>query len=215
MASMHGRERSFALVAAIMTMLATASPLHARQIVFRLDSARTSIGFDADATLGTFHGAARRFSGRVTLADAAAPATASGSIVVQVASFETGNGMRDGHLRHDMDADDYPTITFELRAVDLEGVESAVAGAGVNDPPDAPLEHGAILRGDLTIHGETRAVGVPARFRVTSDSIRVVGRLPIRFTDFAMKPPSRLLGTVRVRNDLVLGFDAVFVHEGV
>jgi polyisoprenoid-binding protein YceI len=134
-----------------------------------------------------------------------------GEVMLEVASFRTGNGMRDGHLRGDMDAAEHPRVTFVADGVveaPLAQVDSLLAGiVAFSDTLPAARVY---IEGRLTIRDSTRAVRIPARIRMSADTLRVRGRLATRFTEFGMKPPSRLLGTVKVKDDIALLFDALF-----
>ena len=176
-----------------------------------LDSAGTYIGFEADATLGRFEGRATRFAGWAEVHDTVNFAGTRGHVEMDVASFKTGNGMRDGHLRGDMQADRHPRILFETDDVltaDIATIDSLLAGV-VRFSDSIPALR-IIIEGRLSVRDSVRAVRIPARVRMAGDTIRVRGRLATRFTALGMKPPSRILGTVKVRDDIVLVFDALF-----
>ena len=180
-----------------------------RQRSYVLDTLRTRIGFEAGATMGAFGGTARRFRGHAEIADTASLTGATGRIEIDVASFRTGIGIRDGHLRGDLDADEYPTITFVLASA-RRSAEPFSAETGLVMAADEPARAPVLLSGQLTIRGETRDIGIPALVRFAADSLYARGRVPVRFTDFDMKRPSRLLGMAKVDDALVLHFDAVF-----
>ncbi len=80
------------------------------------------------------------------------PAASSVSATIQVASVDTGNERRDGHLRTAdfFDADSYPTITFESTSVRAEG-DSLIA------------------TGNLTIRDQTREVELPIQILGTRE----------------------------------------------
>ncbi len=72
------------------------------------------------------------------------PAASSVSATIQVASVDTGNERRDGHLKTGdfFDAETYPTITFESTSVRAEG-------------------DGLVATGNLTIRDQTSEVELP------------------------------------------------------
>ncbi|MGH7554966.1 MAG: YceI family protein [Longimicrobiales bacterium] len=180
---------------------------HPQRIPVQLDTLRSRVWFEADATLGKFTGTARRVRGHAEIADTADFTRATGRIEIDAASFRTGIGMRDGHLRDELEVSKYPMIVFALADANRSS-EDAVANIETRGGDLSGT--GVILMGTLTIKDVTRDVGIPARIRFTRDSLYARGRVPIRFTDFDMKPPTRMLGTTKVRDDLVLQFDAVF-----
>jgi polyisoprenoid-binding protein YceI len=182
---------------------------------FALDTALTHIWFEADASLGRFEGRATRFSGWADVADTLEFVGSTGRVEIEVASFKTGNGMRDGHLRGDMKADRFPVIVFDGRDVQpakIDTIDSLLAGIVAFS--DAVPAARIFITGELTIQDSTREVRIPARARISGDTLRVRGKLSTRFTEFGMKPPSRILGTVKVKDDIVLLFDALFRRSG-
>jgi polyisoprenoid-binding protein YceI len=107
--------------------------------------------------------------------------------------------MRDRHLRDDLGVVRYPRVHCLL---------DSVRGVGV---PDARGERTATVFGRLTVRGSQRDIQLNSFFVQRADTLQVRGSAPIRFTQFEMKPPSRLLGVARVRDDLLLHFLSFFV----
>jgi polyisoprenoid-binding protein YceI len=173
-----------------------ASLTHRQTSRFDIDSANTRIGFEANATLGAFRGSARKVTGFVETAQRDF-VDARGQIEVSAASFQTGIGLRDRHLRETIEAEKYPLIRFVLDSARYEQTDSTgAAWFG--------------LHGRLTIRNVTRSPVIRARLTAAGDSIVVAGRLPAKFTDFEMKPPSRMLGTTKVKDDFVITFHCTF-----
>lgn len=119
---------------------------------------------------------------------------ATGSFEVRVAEMRSGIGLRDRHLRSTLRADSFPVIRF-----DLVGVDAGSAGQDgpVND--STPVTY----QGRLTIRGVTRTVRVPGAVVRRGDSLTVlVARFPLNLAEYAVRPPSRFLGAVRVHDDV-------------
>jgi len=85
----------------------------------------------------------------------------------------------------------YPTI--ELLGTALAGVDGTGSFAGT-----------------LRLHGVIRPVRVPLAWSQTGETLRVRGRLRLRFSDFGITPARVGLGTIRVRNEFAVEWDAVF-----
>jgi len=175
--------------------LLAAAPASAQAVRYRLEPGETRISFDASATMGRFSGRARRTSGWAEVGDATTLAGTRGEIHVDAASFGTGVALRNRHLRDEMETEKYPWIRFVLDRVE----PSSRGGA-------------ATLHGRLTIKATTREVAIPAMIGLAGDTLVVDGQLPAKFTEYGMRPPSRLGGATRVRDDLLLRFHAVFVR---
>ena len=68
------------------------------------------------------------------------------------------------------------------------------------------------LAGHLTLAGVTRPVALLVdEFDVTSDSMRFEGKQMIKMTDFGVKPPSALFGTLKAGPDITIYFKTVFI----
>ena len=151
--------------------------------------------FESDAPLESIIGITTKAEGTIKV-DKDKPSAATAKIEIDVASFNTGNTMRDGHLRSKdwLDADAFPKITFEL--TEVTGLEALAAEKYVK----------ATAEGKLTIRGVTKKVTVPVRVGlfpyseklkklmpyVSSDVLRVSTRFEIRLSDYGVKIPEML-----------------------
>jgi polyisoprenoid-binding protein YceI len=115
---------------------------------YTLDVAHSRIGFVARHAMVTkVRGSFKEFEGSAHL-DAADPTKSSATLTVQVASIDTNNEQRDGHLRANdfFDAPTYPTITFTSTAVEATGDDTFR------------------MTGDLTIKTTTKPVTIDFEF---------------------------------------------------
>ena len=86
----------------------------------------------------------------------------------------------------------YPTITFQ---------STGVTG-GLND--------GAFqvkIAGDITMHGITRRITIPATVTVNGDTLNAKGQFELNRSDFGVKATSAFHGWVRVKDRLTFTFD--------
>jgi polyisoprenoid-binding protein YceI len=196
--------------AAALAVVVASSAVHAQDppIRYNLDGAATRIHFEAGASLGSFDGMAGRVVGWADVTDLTR-FEAIGRVDVDVASFRTGIGLRDSHLRSDLRAREYPWITFVLGRVAHDGAAERVADVGITEAEGTPV----LLLGGLTVRDTTIEVAVPAKAATSGDTLFVRGRLRTRFTQLGLEPSSRLLGLARVHDEILLVFDAVFLRE--
>jgi len=111
---------------------------------YTIDPAHSRIGFVARHAMVTkVRGSFNDVTGTIDI-DAVDPAKSSANIAIQVASIDTRNADRDGHLRTNdfLDAENHPVITFVSTAAELHGQESVT------------------LTGDLTIKGVTKSISI-------------------------------------------------------
>ena len=151
---------------------ALAEPRH-----LALDAAASEVTIDLPATGHDVHGAFRIRGGAIDFDPAAG--TASGEIVVEAASGETGNGSRDKTMRDDvLEAPKFPDIRF-------------VAERFVGDLP-ASGSGEVELVGKLSVHGAAHPLSLKAKVTVEGSRLRVKTTFPVPFLDWGMKDPSVL-----------------------
>jgi polyisoprenoid-binding protein YceI len=70
----------------------------------------------------------------------------------------------------------------------------------------APSSYDLTLRGELTLHGVTKAFTVPVRLEAKGDTLSATGKMVVKQTDFGIEPTSAAGGLVRVEDEVVLTF---------
>jgi polyisoprenoid-binding protein YceI len=198
-----GARAALVVPAALALLAATAAGGRAQAPArrFTVDTVTSSVRFEGHATLGAFTATTNSMSGWAELADPGHLTSGRGAVAVRAATLKTGIGLRDRHLRGELDTDHYPLITLSVERV-LPGADGAAGG----DP--------VVLEGALSVRGTPHAVRLGASAAVHGDTLVVAGSTPMRFTELGMKPPTRMLGTTRVRDEFVLGYDVRFVPAG-
>jgi polyisoprenoid-binding protein YceI len=189
----EGRLTGNALLLAL-ALVAPARPLHSQRAISAGAVLRGTLSFDAKATLGAFTGTTSTVTGAMTAATDVRDVR--GQVEAPVASLKTGNGLRDKDLLKAMDADSFPTMRFELHGVSLqhESGDSAVV----------------TLSGQLSLHGVTRDVAVPALIRFGKDGVQVTGSIPLNVRDYGVTRLSKMLGAFKMNPDIVVRIDVVF-----
>ena len=116
---------------------------------WQIDPAHSTIGFSAKhAMVTTVHGT---FGGAEGTINVTSPTSADVNVTIDTTTVDTGQEMRDNHLRSAdfLDVENNPTITF--------------VSTGISDIDDNEFT----LEGDLTIRGTTRPVSLKAEFAGT------------------------------------------------
>ncbi|HXH06731.1 MAG TPA: YceI family protein [Vicinamibacterales bacterium] len=118
-----------------------------------------------------------------------------------------------------LDAERFPSIRFQSRAIRLAGASTGEGGDRAQAPPgETGARRGRRLSlavtGDLTLHGVTRSVSTQVDATVDSDELVAGGRLQIRQTDFGIRPVTAGAGTVRVKDALEIEFSLVARRAG-
>jgi polyisoprenoid-binding protein YceI len=114
---------------------------------------------------------------------------------VDMTTLASDKRMRDNRLRNDgIQTDSFPTSTFKLTSpVTIAG--TALTGAQVD----------VTLHGDLTLHGVTKTVDIPAKAQVNGSLIQVLGTLAFPFSDYGINAPN-IGGFVSVQDQGTLEF---------
>lgn len=133
-----------------------------------------------------------------TLTGAPADGAISGvDVTIPVQALECKNGTMNGKMREALKASDNPFIRFSLTRADLSA-------------PDAQGAFSVAATGQLTIAGATRPVQMDVRGRALGDGgYRFTGEVPLKMTDFDVKPPTAMLGAVKAGDAVTVSFDVV------
>jgi len=150
------------------------------------------------------HLAASEFTGEVQLTpDTITPASLH--LVVKAASLhETGADFTEPQkqiINKELKEivfhpDQYPDIVFQ--STNVTATKQSAAGS-----------YEVKIDGDLTLHGVTKRISIPATVTLEGDKLRAVGKFSIDRNDYNVKATSAFHGLVRVDNDVHFEFDIV------
>jgi len=115
-------------------------------------------------------------------------------VKVPVRNLKCGNGKMDNNLYKALKADDAPEISYILGTFDVV--------------PGATTDSFAVKAvGALTVAGTEKTVNMDVTAaRLPDGGIRAEGSVPLLMTDFGVKPPTALLGTLRTDNKITVKF---------
>ena len=188
---------ALAAVAASLTSLPAQAPV--------ADAALHSgtLSFLGRATVGDFVGT----TGTVTGAIIGGPdvLTTRGWVEAPVATLVTGNGRRDRDLRATMEVDRYPTIRFDLSGT------SHLPSTSSGTPESRTL----LLHGELSIHGVTRRVELPATVVRAADTTHVTSVFPLDLHDYRIDGLTRMMGLLRMERQIEVRVALRFVDRPV
>lgn len=163
------------------------------------------ITFTSDAPLERIVGTSDAVVGYAVLAPveggSAGAALVHGAFRLPAASFDTSIPERDAHLRSEnwLNAAKFPDITFALTgAKDIKLVS--------RDDDKGFLTFEGTLVGDMTVHGVTKEVSIPARYtymrkgpatkvRAEGNLLAIRCRFPVRLADYGVNGFPQILGS--------------------
>ena len=152
-----------------------------------LDGSSTVRGFKCnavDVTANVLTDAANAASADV------ADLVAQASFKIPVAKIDCGNGTMNGHLRKALKSDVAPDIAFVLENYQVKGTT-------------------ATINGTLEIAGKRNAVQIPATVEEEAGGVRVRALKLIDMTEWGVKPPSLMMGTMKVKPTVSINFDVL------
>ena len=156
----------------------TASVAHAQQKTFTLDPAQTKVNFTVDSTLHTVHGDFHLKRGSIQFDNATG--AASGELVVDSASGESGSDGRDKRMHKDiLESPKYSDIVFTP-----QHVKGTVANEG-----KSTVE----VEGILTMHGKSKPVTMPLEVQLQNGTGSADGSFRVKYLEWGMKNPSTFI----------------------
>ena len=149
------------------------------------------------------HLAANDFTGQVELTpDTITPASLR--LVVKAASLhETGAEFTEPQKQ---------IINKELKEIVLhpdQYPDITLQSTNVTAKPSGAGRYEVKIDGNLTLHGVTKRVTIPAVVTLNGDNLRAVGEFSIDRDDFKVKATSAFHGLVRVDDDVKFEFDII------
>lgn len=120
-------------------------------------------------------------TGSITVQTSGSTTTVTAAALsVDTTTITSDKSMRDNRLRNEgLQTDTYPTATFKLtKPVEVP----AAALTGTASP--------VTLTGELTLHGVTKTVDIPAQAQLANGTIQVAGSLGFALADYGMTAPN-------------------------
>jgi len=158
---------------------------------YRVRERLASLSADSDAV-----GRTNAITGSATIASSGGTMSVTAAeFSVDMTSLKSDRQMRDNRLRNDgIQTDTFPTSTFKLTSP-VVLPSGATSGAAFD----------VTLHGELTLHGVTKTVDIPAKGQVNGSQIQVLGTLSFPFSDYAINAPN-IGGFVAVEDHGTLEF---------
>lgn len=181
--------RSLSLTLLFASFTLAPAALHAQSMVLQVDPAQTQVEFSLGAVLHTVHGTFRLKRGEMRFD----PATgaASGELVVDATSAESGNDVRDTNMHKAvLESARYPEIVFRP-----DRVSGKVAPQGASQ---------VRLHGTFSIHGAEHEVEMPVDVDARDGQYRATVKFSVPFVQWGMKDPSTLFLRVEKHVDITI-----------
>ena len=114
-------------------------------------------------------------------------------LTVAEKSLDCGNGTMNGHMLEALNEKTHADIGFHLVSYDLAPADSGRAGT---------------LNGVLSINGTDKTIALPVKLAAgPAGELRVTGKYELNMKEYGVKPPTLMLGTMRVGEKVTVNFD--------
>ena len=131
--------------------------------------------------------------GAVALIASGEKAVTGVGVRVPAAQLDCRNGKMNSHMLKALKATEHPEIAFDLTSYEL-----ATAAAGVK----------VTLTGDLTLGGVKKSITMIAKAEPVEDgALKVTGVQDIALSDYGLKAPTLMMGTLKVQDLVQVHFD--------
>ena len=182
----------FCLVPAAMAATPRATALDL-QPTSRLWISGTSTVRSFECSASTFDANVESVPGAATAVLAGEKAVSAVEIRVNTERLDCKNGTMNEHMLKALKAKTNPTIVFKLASYDLAKQAEAVR---------------VTLNGTLSMGGVEKPISLTANATEgTSGMLHVVGTHELRMSEWGLKPPTLMLGTMKVDERVKVGFD--------
>ena len=159
----------------------------------RLWISGTSTVRSFECSAATFDANVQSVPGAATAVLAGEKAVSAVEIRVNTERLDCKNGTMNEHMLKALKAKTNPTIVFKLASYDLAKQAEAVR---------------VTLNGTLAMGGVEKPISLTANATEgSSGMLHVVGMHELRMTEWGLKPPTLMLGTMKVDERIKVGFD--------
>jgi polyisoprenoid-binding protein YceI len=153
------------------------STASAKAVALEVDPAQSKVNYRLDTTLHTVHGTFRLTRGTIRIE---ADGKASGEIVADAASGQSGDSGRDKKMHKDvLESAKFTEVVFRPDRVD--GKFPASGAVSVQ------------MHGKFGLHGSEHEVTVPVSGEITGDRWHGTGTFKIPYVEWGLKSPSNFI----------------------
>lgn len=156
-------------------------------------SKESKLWIEGTSTMKSFTCAASKVDVSVLAEPGSAPGdlVESASLVVPVSGLDCRNGTMNSHMKKALKADKNPTITWKLTSYRVDGAN-------------------VVMNGRLTIAGQENPIEMHATGSADKAGvIRLKGSTKFKMSEYGVKPPSLMLGSMKVGDPITVSYDLV------
>jgi polyisoprenoid-binding protein YceI len=165
----------------------------------KLNPKTFSMTISGTTNVHNFDSKVTQASGELVISDKKAQSL---EIEIPVKGIKSNESLMDKKTYEAFSADKNPTITF--RSTEINNL-------AVNDN-----DINVTVTGNMTIAAVTRKVTLTATGKIIKPGVyEFKGTIPVKMTDYKMKPPTAMLGLMKVGDDIKLKYTVTFEGSAV
>jgi polyisoprenoid-binding protein YceI len=177
---------------AMLVLLVAVCPAIAETEVFTVNPAQSKVDFTLGGNLHTVHGGFQLKAGSIQFDPTAG--IASGELIVDANSGDSGNGMRDRKMKREiLESQKYPEISFVAQKVDGQALLKGSSQVQVS--------------GLMNLHGQSHPMTLIMHVKINGTSASADTAFEIPYVKWGLKNPSTLF--LRVSDKVNINVDAV------
>jgi polyisoprenoid-binding protein YceI len=120
------------------------------------------------------------------------------AVTIPVKTLKCGNKKMDKNMYEALNEEKFPDIQYAQTSYTIDATTATADSIVI------------VTIGDLTVAGKTVKVQIPIRTeRQPGGLVRGTGTVNLKMTDFGIKPPVALLGTLRTRDAISISFNVL------
>lgn len=165
------------------------------QVSYKLSANKSDVAVTGTSTLHDWESKAEKIEGESTIVieDGKLTSIDNLNFTVAVESIKSGKNGMDKKTREAFDFKKHPNITFQL--------------SEITEITDSEIH----ANGTLNMAGATKTISVVGTYSVNSSGeLNVEGSKSITMSDYGMKPPTALMGTIKSGDEVEVVFNVVY-----
>jgi polyisoprenoid-binding protein YceI len=131
---------------------------------------------------------------------------AAADVRIPVRTLKSYNAKMDEVYKQHMDEAKFKNITYKLKELTVKKGDRAAG---------SPFE--LVSKGDLTIHGETKAVEMPVKIASAPDNmLKIMGTTKLKMSEYGVKPPNPTIpgvGSITTGDEVTIEFEWFVVKK--
>lgn len=164
---------------------------------YKIQKEESSIKVLGTSTVHDWHEDVEKFSSKLTINNTEAFSVTALELKIVAESLESGKSLMNKLTYEALKTKKHPNILFTL--VSQEKISKVKDG-----------EYDALLKGNLTIAGVKKEITIKLKLIQNETEIILKGNKTIKMTDYEMKPPTAMFGTIKTGDEVTIEFKTTY-----